>query len=183
MQVRQLSSRCVLAVMVCVLWLMMGLLGAQAAKPPAGQSPSAPSGAQAASNAGREYSGMYSFRKEGEFVQVTVEDGGRVTGFVSRYGDGESDKGEFLDQFFKTAKLDGNKLSFTTQTVHGVWFVFDGAVQRGAGKMPDDEDYFALKGTLSESVTDADKHTSSQSREVLLKRFPGDVNPARAAQN
>ena len=183
MQRRRLSMPCVLAGMMCVLWLMKGPLGAQAARTPAGQNSSAPSGAQAASNAGREYSGMYSFRKEGEFVQVTVEDGGRVTGFVSRYGDGESDKGEFLDQFFKTAKLDGSKLSFTTQTVHGVWFVFDGAVQRGAGKMPDDEDYFALKGTLTESATDADKHTSSQSREVLLKRFPGDVNPARAAQN
>jgi len=56
---------------------------------------------------------MYAFLKEGEFVQVTVEDAGHVTGFVSRFGDGENDKGEFLDQFFKSAKLEGNKLSFT----------------------------------------------------------------------
>src|SRR5580700_8908358 len=42
--------------------------------------------------AGREYSGMYSFLKDGEFVQISVEDQGRVTGFVSRYGDGESEK-------------------------------------------------------------------------------------------
>src|SRR5260370_2936314 len=32
---------------------------------------------------GREYSGMYSFLNEGEFVQITVEDEGRVTGFRS----------------------------------------------------------------------------------------------------
>src|SRR5215470_10765796 len=58
------------------------------------------------------YSGMYSFLKEGEFLQVTIEDGGTVTGFVSRFGDGESDKGAFLDQFLKNGKLQGNKLTF-----------------------------------------------------------------------
>src|SRR4051812_24780582 len=51
------------------------------------------------------YSGMYTFLKEGEFVQVTVEDEGHVTGFISRFGDGESDQGTFLDQFFKSGKL------------------------------------------------------------------------------
>src|SRR5437899_1296583 len=51
-----------------------------------------------------DYSGMYAFLQDGEFVQVTVEDAGRVTGFVSRYGDLESDRGAFLDQFFKTGK-------------------------------------------------------------------------------
>jgi len=67
---------------------------------------------------------MYSFLKDGEFVQITVEDGGRVTGFISRYGEGESDKGAFLDQFFKTGKLEGNNLSFITDIVHGVAFEF-----------------------------------------------------------
>ena len=65
---------------------------------------------------------MYSFSRDGEFVQVTVEEQGRVTGFVSRYGDSESDRGEFLDHFFKLGKLDGNQLTFTTETVHGVSF-------------------------------------------------------------
>src|SRR6266446_3408656 len=53
------------------------------------------------------YSGMYSFLQDGEFVQLTVEDAGRVTGFISRYGDLESDRGAFLDHFFKPGKLDG----------------------------------------------------------------------------
>src|SRR6266576_2388513 len=43
-----------------------------------------------------DYSGMYAFLQDGEFVQVTVEDAGRLTGFVSRYGDLESDRGAFL---------------------------------------------------------------------------------------
>src|SRR5579884_3826263 len=78
-----------------------------------------------------DYSGMYSFLRDGEFVQVTVEDQGHVTGFVSRFGDLDSDKGQFLDQFFKTGKLDGNKLTFTTEIVHGVSFEFAGTIDRG----------------------------------------------------
>src|SRR5579871_6038157 len=99
-------------------------------------------------------SGMYSFLKEGEFVQVTVEDGGRVTGFISRFGEGESDKGAFLDQFFKTGKVEGSKLVFTTEIVHGVAFDFKGSVDRGDGKNPGDEAYFVLKGTLTQNDID-----------------------------
>lgn len=125
-----------------------------------------------------DYSGMYTFLREGEFVQVTVEDEGRVTGFVSRFGDLESDKGAFLDHFFKEGKLDGNKLSFTTETVHGVWFEFKGTVERGEGKNPGDEAYYVLKGTLTEYSTDADKKTSSKSRDVAFKAFPQEASPA-----
>jgi hypothetical protein len=121
---------------------------------------------------GRQYSGMYSFLKEGEFVQLTVEDDGHVTGFISRFGDGESDKGAFLDQFFKTGKLAGNKLIFTTDVVHAVWFDFDGTVERGEGKNPQDEAYYVLKGRLTESSSDVNKKVTSKSQEVLLKRFP-----------
>src|ERR1017187_10943907 len=52
-------------------------------------------------------SGMYSFLREGEFVQLTVENG-KVSGFISRFGDADSDKGEFIDQFFDTATLAGD---------------------------------------------------------------------------
>src|SRR5450755_401256 len=60
---------------------------------------------------GAEYSGMYSFLRDGEFVQFTVQDQGHVIGFVSRYADPEG-AGDFLDQFFKSATLDGNQLDF-----------------------------------------------------------------------
>lgn len=128
---------------------------------------------------GAEYSGMYNFLRDGEFVQVTVEDHGNVTGFISRFGDSESDRGAFLDHFFKQGKLDGNKLWFTTQTVHGVWFEFRGTVERGEGKKTGDEAYYVLKGTLTENATDEAKKTTSRSREVALKSFPEDVSPAR----
>ena len=128
------------------------------------------------------YSGMYSFVKEGEFVQVTVEEAGHVTGFVSRFGDGESDKGAFLDQFFKSGKLEGNKLSFTTEIVHGIAFDFKGTVERGEGKNPGDEGYFVLKGTLTENASDVNKKVTSHSREAVFKMFPQDASPAPAVR-
>jgi hypothetical protein len=121
---------------------------------------------------------MYSFQKEGEFVQVTVEEAGHVTGFVSRFGDGDSDKGAFLDQFFKSGKLEGNKLSFTTEIVHGIAFDFKGTVERGNGKNPGDEGYFVLKGTLTENASDVNKKVTSHSREVVFKMFPQNGAPA-----
>jgi len=132
---------------------------------------------------GREYSGMYSFLKDGEFVQITVEDEGRVTGFVSRYGEGESDKGAFLDQYFRSGKLDGSKLIFTTETVHAVWFDFKGTVERGEGKKPGDEAYYILKGTLTDNTGDAQKKVMSHSREVVFKMFPAEASPTPAVRN
>ncbi len=133
----------------------------------------------AKAKAGGDISGMYTFLQEGEFVQITVEDAGRVTGFVSRYGDLPSDKGAFLDQFFKKASLDGNKLIFTTEPVHGVWYEFRGTVARGAGKTRSDEGYYVLKGTLTQNVTDVARKTAARSREVEFKSFPQDVSVDR----
>lgn len=121
------------------------------------------------------YSGMYTFLQDGEFVQLTIDNDGAVTGFVSRYGDSESDRGAFLDQFFKQGKLDGTKLSFTTDTVHGVWYQFIGAIERGEGKTAADEAYYILKGTLVENRTDADSKVTSKSQAVIFKSFPRDV--------
>ena len=122
-----------------------------------------------------DYSGMYSFLRDGEFVQITVEEKGRVTGFVSRFGDSESDKGVFLNQFFKSGKLEGDKLSFTTESVHGVRFEFAGSVARGSGKKPDEEAYYLLRGTLTRFSTDADKKTSARMQTVEFKSFPRDT--------
>lgn len=125
-----------------------------------------------------DYSGMYAFLREGEFVQLTVEDRNRVTGFVSRYGDLASDKDAFLNHFFKTGKLEDSHLSFTTETVHGVWFEFKGTIHRGEGKNPGDEAYYVLNGTLTEYTMDANKKVSAKSRAVAFREFPQDLSPA-----
>ena len=166
------SSISKILAMAGVVFLSASLLTPQTAPP--SQTPPKPA---------EDYSGMYSFLQDGEFVQVTVEDQGRVTGFVSRYGDLESDRGAFLDQFFKQGKLDSNKLTFTTETVHGVWYEFKGTVERGAGKNPGDEAYYVLKGTLTQYSTDASKKTSSRLREVAFKSFPQDMAPVHEKQD
>ena len=114
--------------------------------------------------------------------RLTVEDEGHVTGFISRFGDGESDKGAFLDQFFKSGKLEGNKLTFTTEIVHGMAFDFKGTVERGEGKNPGDESYFVLKGTLTENASDVNKKMTSHSRDVLFKLFPQNAEPTPTAR-
>jgi hypothetical protein len=137
--------------------------------PPAGQHDAT------APNAGNDFSGMYTFLREGEFVQVTVEDG-KLSGYVSRFGDPDSDKGQFIDQFFDKTSLDGNRLSFNTQTVHGVWYDFKGTVTAPAGRKPSEEGYHVIKGTLVEHATDAKGLEKAMQRQVEFKSFPADVN-------
>src|SRR5215469_12195271 len=132
---------------------------------------------QATTPAAEDYSGMYSFLKEGEFVQITIENKGVVSGFISRYGDSEGDKGAFLDQFFKSGKIDGNKVDFTTDSVHGVWYTFEGKFERGPGKKPDDEAYFIVRGTLTRFASAANNKNTSQARQVEFKSFPRDTPP------
>jgi hypothetical protein len=126
------------------------------------------------------YSGMYTFLREGEFVQITVEDAAKVTGFVSRYGDLDSDKGAFLDHFFKDGKLTGTQLAFKTETVHGTWFDFIGNFSRGEGKSPGDEAFYLLRGTLVQHFTDENQKLITKTREVSLKSFPQKLMPGQS---
>jgi hypothetical protein len=121
-----------------------------------------------------DYSGMYSFLREGEFIQITIEEKGNVSGFISRFGDTESDKNTFLDQFFETGKLNGNHLTFTTKPVHSSWFTFEGTIGRGEGKTEDEEGYYVIHGTLRRLQTTTGKKTTEESQTVEFKSFPRD---------
>jgi hypothetical protein len=121
-----------------------------------------------------DYSGMYAFLQEGEFVQLTVEDHGMVTGFVSRFKEGDGEK-TFVDHFFKNGRLDGKKLVFTTEVAQNISYEFNGTIERGEGKKPDEEGYYILHGTLTESKVSEDKKTTTQSQPVTLKSFPQDA--------
>ncbi len=122
-----------------------------------------------------DISGMYTFLREGEFVQLTVEDG-RLSGYVSRFGDTDSDKGEFIDQFFDKASLEGDRLSFTTKVVHGVSYSFTGLVSTTTGKQPGQEAYRVIKGTLIQHATDAKGKDKPMQRQVEFKSFPADLS-------
>ena len=125
--------------------------------------------------ASEDVSGMYSFLREGEFVEVDVEPDGRVNGFVSRYGDLNSDRGAFLDHMFTKGSMQGNKLAFTTRSVHGISFEFKGTVERGEGKTPGAEAYWTIKGTLTQMTEDKDHKQTAQQREVVFKSFPAEA--------
>jgi hypothetical protein len=123
-----------------------------------------------------DISGMYSFLKDGEFVQINQEDAGQLSGFVSRFGDDDTDKKLFLDQFFNKGSLAGNKVTFTTKVVHGTWFEFAGTVERGPGKNPSDEAYRLIKGKLTRHKSDNNGKDVAESRELEMKSFPADMD-------
>jgi hypothetical protein len=128
------------------------------------QAPSAP----AISN---DQSGMFTFLKEGEFVQLTVDDG-QLTGFVSRFGDTDSDKGQFIDQFFDKATLRGEYLYFKTKPVHALWYEFDGTLTTVAGKQKGEEGYRVIRGKLTLHSADAKGVEHASERTVEFKSFP-----------
>src|SRR5215510_5141633 len=121
-----------------------------------------------AKTADEDISGMYSFLKEGEFVQINL-DQGAISGYISREGELESDRGEFLDQFFTKASIQGHEISFTTKAIHGIWFEFKGRFDRGPAKTKAEDAYYLLHGTLTQYTTDAENKATSRSREVEFK--------------
>jgi hypothetical protein len=162
-----LYSRCMKVVSISLLFVAwFGLLLPHAA-------------AQSAVSDAPDFSGMYSFQKEGEFMQITLEDKGSVSGFISRYGDSEGDKGTFLDQFIKSGTSNGKQVSFTTESVHGVFYTFEGAFDRGSGKKPEEDGYYVLRGTLTRTVSTPDpKNATMQTSQVEFRSFPRDpVSP------
>lgn len=143
------------------------LLGALVAQPLAAQAP-APAD-------DRGISGTYSFVRDGETLQINVEEDG-VHGWITRFGESESDKGQRIDQFFDKAALAGDQLSFTSKVIHGVWFEFHGKVARGPAKSRAEEGYYVIRGTLKQFTTDADQRVSAKEREVEFKLFPEEVD-------
>jgi hypothetical protein len=131
-------------------------------------------------HAAEDISGMYSFIKEGEFLQITL-DKNAVTGYISRMGDSDSDDGVFLDQFFLKADVQGHDVSFTTRPLHSVWYEFKGKFSRGPGKAKGDDAYYVLRGTLKELTSNnAAKTVSSRSREVEFKLLAQPEDPEEA---
>jgi hypothetical protein len=131
--------------------------------------------AQSAAPAIDDYSGMYSFLRDGEFVQITIEDSGKVTGFISRYGDSEAEKNTFVEQFFESGKLEANRLRFITKSLDGSSFQFAGTIERGPGKTSDDEGFYVVRGTLTRLRTDAANKTSKELQQVEFRSFPRDA--------
>ncbi len=141
----------------------------------AGSVAQTPSQSGVAHDPASDPAGLYSFVKEGESVQITLEDG-QLSGYITRFGESDSDKGQLIDQFFSQGSLKNNHLTFATKPVHGVWFEFDGTVETQPGKAPGAEGYRVLKGTLKQHTQDAKGADKVRERTVEFKSFPESVN-------
>jgi hypothetical protein len=118
-----------------------------------------------------DISGMFTFLRDGEFVQLTFEDG-RLTGFVSRFGDTDDDKGTFIDHFFDQASAQADHVTFRTKTIHALWYEFDGTLTTVTGKQKGEEGYRVLKGKLTVHKSDALGKDQASERTVELQAFP-----------
>src|SRR5947209_62347 len=171
--------------MLLLVAIALGLAALSAQSKPQSTAPAAAKPAAAApaqTVADENWSGMYTFLQDGDYVQLDFQPGGRLDGFISRLGSGKSDSGVVLTQFIKSGAWKDHDVSFTTTPVHGTWYEFKGRLDRGAGKTLADDGYFIVKGTLAENAQDEEKKASRRSRELTLKSFPRD-EPAAAKQN
>jgi hypothetical protein len=125
-----------------------------------------------------DYSGRYSFLQDGEDVQIN-QTGDKVDGYVERFGTTDSDRETLLQQTFTKASLTGDRLTFSTKPVHAVWYEFSGKVERGAAKTRAEDGYYQIAGTLTEHTQKDGKDASARSRQVTLKLFADEEEPAK----
>jgi len=152
---------------MCFIAIILSLSAALFAQTP-GQS-------NVAHDPGTDPAGLYSFLKEGESLQLTLEDG-QLTGYITRFGESDSDKGQLIDQFLSKGSLQDNHLTFATKTVHGVWYEFDGTIEIQPGKGVGTEGYRVIKGTLKQHATDAKGNDKVRDSSVEFKSFPEGVS-------
>jgi len=117
---------------------------------------------------GDDISGVYSFLREGESIQLNV-DHGKLSGWVSSFGFLDSDKDTLLDRFFDKASLQSGRIYFLSRRIHGCWVEFTGRVSRGEGRVRGQEGFYVLTGTLTQYTTDAETKVSARQREVIFK--------------
>jgi hypothetical protein len=164
MNSRSFLSRTSHAALVCAIAILGTAVFAQTAKP--------------VDDLG-DISGMYSFLHDGEFVQITLDELPTaakskvpVSGFVSRFGQSDSDKDQVLDLMFKSGTLDKQAITFVTKSIHGLSYEFSGTVRRGDAKAKDKEGFFIIEGTLTENTVDKNGKPRTQTREITMKSFP-----------
>lgn len=108
-----------------------------------------------------EASGEYELDDNGSVVQITIESS-RLSGYVTKM-----DEGSALTLLFQHTTIQGDRVTFTTQTVHGMSYAFTGIVTRGDAESPSKTGYFRLAGEWT--VFQGDGH---QMRQVSLKSTP-----------
>ena len=91
-----------------------------------------------------EASGEYELDERGPehglVVQITIEQS-RLTGYVTKM-----EQGTALTLFFDHTTIDGNRVTFTTKTVHGLRYAFAGTIVRGDAETASEAGFYRLAG-------------------------------------
>jgi hypothetical protein len=110
-------------------------------------------------------SGEYMIDEVGSVVQITFENS-RLDGYVSKLLD---DQTSSVTYFFDRTTIDGDRLTFTTKQIHGVWYSFDGMIAHDGSRTRQQDGYYRLKGTW---VTHDEIHLHQSTSTVSLKSTP-----------
>jgi hypothetical protein len=88
-----------------------------------------------------------------EIIEMILNGDGntvRLQGYLTRMGDGTSDRGAPLTYFFARTTVSPSQLTFITRQVHGVWWSFAGMIDRGSAQSNAQKGYYFLSGMLTE---------------------------------
>ncbi|MGA7317497.1 MAG: hypothetical protein WBX22_26410 [Silvibacterium sp.] len=131
------------------------------------QNPTAASGGKqrGTSTLPADASGEYMIDESGSVVQITIENG-RLDGYISKLVDGQTSS---LTFFFDRTTLGGDRLTFATKQVHGIWYSFDGTIVRGNAQSKQQDGYYRLKGAW---LTHDEVQKSQSNSMVSLKSTP-----------
>jgi hypothetical protein len=105
-------------------------------------------------NLPEEAAGSYALSPNpAEVIEMILNGDGasvRLQGYLTRMGDGTSDRGAPLTYFFARTTVSPVQLTFITHPVHGVWWSFAGTIERGSVQMSTQKGYYFLNGMLTE---------------------------------
>lgn len=119
----------------------------------------------------RDVSGEYHFEHDNESIQIDIAHN-RLSGYISRLGDAETDANTPLTYFFDKSSVNGSEISFQTRVLHGIWYSFRGTIIRGKAQDRQDDGYYVLHGTLEEHhPQDQDEKSANETVESRTVNF------------
>lgn len=122
-----------------------------------------------------DVSGYYQFDEINESIRIDIVHN-KLTGYISRLGDAETDSSTPVTYSFDQSSVDGSQIRFQTRVVHGVWYSFRGTIRRGDAEIRDEEGYYVLHGNLEthhpQSGFDKSANETIERRMVNFKSMP-----------
>jgi hypothetical protein len=106
-------------------------------------------------------SGEYELDEQGSVIQITIEQN-RLSGYVTKM-----EQETALTLFFDRTSIEGNRLRFTTRTVHGLRYSFAGTIVRGDAANTTESGFYRLAGEWT-----AYRGAARRTQRVSLKSTP-----------